>query len=36
VIEFKTENLPNQAKDFIMKTFVESDPEKAKVHIAAV
>lgn len=36
VTEFKTEELPKQAKDFIMKTYVESDTEKAKAHIAAV
>lgn len=36
VLEFKTENLPQQAKDYICKTFIKNDPDERKAHIESI
>lgn len=36
VIDFKTDTLPQQAKDYICKTFVKKDPEESAVHIKSI
>ena len=36
VIDFQTDALPQQAKDYINKTFVKKDPEESAAHIKSI